>query len=133
MTKQEKINLEYRNIEGVNLHPREDSGYAVISDWSNTKSKFNRDMVNISTEYCTDIFPDDSTRKVLIPKALVGIGNNNGWNQIEEKGLPNPEETVIWLRDEGEPPVIASMLDTDFYGEDYFTHWRPFDFKQPLY
>ncbi len=133
MTKQEKIDLEYRNIGAENLHPREDSGYAAISEWSNSKSKFDSSLVNISTESCTDIYPNDSLRKVLIPKALVGIWDNNGWNQIEEKGLPEAEKTVIWLRDEGEPPIIASMLDTDFYGVDYFTHWRPCDFKQPLY
>jgi hypothetical protein len=57
---------------------------------------------------------------------------NNGWNKISEIGLPEPEQTVVWLRDEGEPPVIASMLDSDFYGIDYFTHWRPNDFLPPL-
>ncbi len=57
---------------------------------------------------------------------------NNGWNKISEIGLPHPEETVIWLRDEGEPPVFASMLDSDFSGIDYFTHWRPNDFLPPL-
>ena len=64
---------------------------------------------------------------------MIGIWDNNGWNSIEEKGLPEPEKNVIWLRGEGEPAIIASMLDSDFYGEAYFTHWRTFDFKQPIY
>lgn len=132
MTKQEKINLEYKNIGAVNLYPRV-NGYAVIEEWRNSKSEFNEELVNIYTESCTDIYPNDSIRKVLIPKALEGIYNNNGWNNIEEKGLPESEDTVIWLRDEGEPAVISSMLDEDFYGVDYFTHWRPYNFKQPVY
>jgi len=90
-------------------------------------------MVKTHFETCTDIYPNDSKREVLIPKALIGIYDNNGWNSIEEKGLPEPEETIIWLRDKGEPAVIASMLDADFYGENYFTHWRPYNFKQPVY
>ena len=132
MTKQEKIDLEYKNIGAVNLYPRV-NGYAVIEEWRSDKSEFNSDLVNIYTESCTDIYPNDSIRKVLIPKALEGIYNNNGWNNIEEKGLPESEETVIWLRNEGEPAIIASMLDEDFYGVDYFTHWRPYNFKQPVY
>ena len=132
MKKQEKIDLEYNNIGAVNLHPRKDSGYAIIEKWSN-KSKFDKELVYVSIESCTDIYPNDSKREVLIPKALVGVWDNNGWNSIEEKGLPESEETVIWLRDEGEPAVIGSMLDSNFYGADYFTHWRPYDFKQPVY
>lgn len=131
MTKQEKIDLEYKNIGAINLYPRPTDGYAVI-EWCR-KSEFNKDMVIISTESCQDIYPNDSTRERLIPKALIGVWDNNGWNSVEEKGLPESEETVIWLRDEGEPPVIASMLDEDFYGVDYFTHWRPYNFKQPVY
>lgn len=133
MKKQEKIDLEYKNIGAKNLYPRTDTGYAVIEEWCNNKSEFNKELVKIHSESCTDIYPNDSSRDVLIPIALIGVSNNNGWNSIEEIGLPEPEETVIWLRDKGESAVIASMLDTDFYGVDYFTHWRPYDFNQPIY
>lgn len=85
MTKQEKISLEYTNIGAVNLHPRKDSGYAVIEKWGNA-SKFDKELVEIRTESCTDIYPNDSEREVLIPKALVGVWDNNGWNSIEERG-----------------------------------------------
>jgi hypothetical protein len=133
MTKQEKIDLEYKSIGAVNLYPRYNDGYAVIEDWGHSKSEFNKDLVNIRTESCTDIYPNDSIRKILIPKSLEGVYDNNGWNSIEEAGLPDSEDYFIWLRDSGEPPVIASILDSDFYGVEYFTHWRPFNFKQPVY
>lgn len=133
MKRQEKIDLEYKNIGAVNLYPRDDDGYAVIEEWGSSKSEFNIELVNIRTESCTDIYPNDSEREVLIPKALEGIYDNNGWNSIEEMGLPESEESVIWLRDTGEPAIIASMLDEGFYGVDYFTHWRTFNFKQPVY
>lgn len=132
MKKQEKIDLEYGKIGAKNLYPRED-GYSVIKEYGSNRSEFNRELVEIHFETCTDIYPNDSRREVLIPKALIGIWDNNGWNSIEEKGLPEPEETVIWLRYEGEPAVIGSMLDSNFYGADYFTHWRPYDFKQPVH
>jgi len=57
---------------------------------------------------------------------------NNGWIKTSDY-LPLVEETVIWLRDEGEAPIIGCCLDSDFYGLAYFTHWRPLEFEAPLY
>lgn len=75
----------------------------------------------------------------------MGIEDNNGWNVINwnqdssdyiEDTLPEAEDTVLWIRalvGPGEAPVVASMIDSDFEGENYFTHWKPLEDKFPIY
>lgn len=46
-------------------------------------------LFDVREEFCTDILPDDTIRKIYRPKSLRGIENNNGWIKIEsEEDLP---------------------------------------------
>lgn len=120
MTKEEKIKEEWG--EDYEEYNPDENGWSSKSLW-HEDIDFNK--------YNTDCVAHGVYK--IRPKSLKGIEHNNGWNKISEIGLPEPEETIIWLRDEGEPPVVASMLDSDFYGIDYFTHWRPYFFLVPLH
>ena len=128
MTKQEKIDLEYKKIGAEYLYPRSDTGYSTFE----VKSKFHKDLVNIRTETCTDIYTNDSSREVLIPKALVGIWDNNGWNSIGEKGLPDREKVVLWLNSETLDYFTSALVIWDFNWRKY-THWCKINEKLPLY
>lgn len=134
MKKEEKIHEEWLKQLGVEKYNEfkdkiQDSG-CICFIYQNT-GQFG--WTKILQEYYYDGNFKVVNERWLIPKSLEGIENNNGWNSIEEKGLPECEKTVIWLRDEGEPPIISSMLDEDFYGVDYFTHWMEIASKPPIY
>lgn len=127
MTKQEKIKEAYNLINAKNLYPRPD-GYSVI----NSDSKFKKEMVFIKEELCTDIFPNDSVRKLLIPLQLIGIEDNNGWHCLSEKDFPEDELTVLWYSDKTNEFENASLLHCDFNFEEY-THWHYLPTKAPIY
>lgn len=71
------------------------------------------------------------------PKSLDGIEKNNGWNRIDwkdSKTYPEYEQTVIWINENCGYPTIASLSDNPPPDLDtQITHWRPINYKAPIY
>lgn len=140
----------------MNKKEQEAKRKAIQDVWQETHLKYLKDQVDkdgfiicsngdYASEETTLNFRRLRTSNIeyneIRPYKLEGVENNNGWNFIDwedESTLPDAEENVIWLRNEGEPPYIGSMLDPDYTVLDYenkpyYTHWRPYNILPPIY
>lgn len=125
MKKVEKIKSVYEKLGFSDVYVRDD-GWCMkdVND-------INDELFDTKIELCTDVRPNDSTRKLFRPKELSGIENNNGWTKIEGDYIEEYNEYVWVTNKHGKIEIL--FVTKDYLMKDY-THYKKIkQINPPLY